>query len=150
LAFFGVESGASAGVHPVEEPPRELQHGDQAREHPEEGLELIAGRRLGAVEPHSPGGARRAPDQSGIRTVYSERVVRPRYEALIALLARALERGELRADADIEQIADLLSGAPFVRLLPIGLPPLTERYAEELLDTIWYGIRPALMRPGAP
>jgi AcrR family transcriptional regulator len=74
--------------------------------------------------------------------VYSERVVRPRYEALLALLARALERGELRADADIEQIADLLSGAPFVRLLPIGLPPLTERYAEELLETIWYGIRP--------
>jgi AcrR family transcriptional regulator len=82
--------------------------------------------------------------------VYSERVVRPRYEALLALLARALERGELRADADIEQIADLLSGAPFVRLLQIGLPPLTERYAEELLETIWYGIRPALTRPGAP
>jgi AcrR family transcriptional regulator len=74
--------------------------------------------------------------------VYSERVVRPRYEALLALLARALERGELRAGTDIEQVADLLSGAPFVRLLPVGLPPVTERYAEELLETIWYGIRP--------
>ena len=74
--------------------------------------------------------------------VYSERVVRPRYDALIELLERAVERGELRADADVEQIADLLAGPPFVRLLPFGLPPVTERYAEELLETIWRGISP--------
>jgi AcrR family transcriptional regulator len=74
--------------------------------------------------------------------VYSERVVRPRYEALLELLNRARERGELRRDADVEQIADLLAGAPFVRLLPLGLPAVTERYAEDLLDTIWYGIAP--------
>jgi AcrR family transcriptional regulator len=74
--------------------------------------------------------------------VYSERVVRPRYEALIALLARARERGELRRDADVEQVGDLLAGAPFVRLLPLGLPAVTEHYAEELLETIWRGIAP--------
>jgi AcrR family transcriptional regulator len=75
--------------------------------------------------------------------VYWERVVRPRYDALIELLERAVQHGELRADADVEQIADLLAGPPFVRLLPFGLPPVTERYAEELLDTIWGGIAPA-------
>jgi AcrR family transcriptional regulator len=74
--------------------------------------------------------------------VYAERVVRPRYEALIEMLTRAQERGELRADADVEQIADLLSGPPFVRLLPFGLPPVSERYAEDLLETIWRGIAP--------
>ena len=74
--------------------------------------------------------------------VYSERVVRPRYDALIELLERAVERGELRADADVEQIADLVAGPPFVRLLPFGLPPVTKRYAEELLETIWRGISP--------
>jgi AcrR family transcriptional regulator len=74
--------------------------------------------------------------------VYSERVVRPRYEAVLALLAGAVDRGELRRDTNVEQVADLIAGAPFVRLLPLGLPPVTERYAEELLETIWYGIRP--------
>jgi AcrR family transcriptional regulator len=74
--------------------------------------------------------------------VYSERNVRPRYDALLELLEQAREQGELRPDVDIEQVADLLVGAPFVRLLPVGLPPLTERYAEELLETIWRGIAP--------
>jgi AcrR family transcriptional regulator len=74
--------------------------------------------------------------------VYSERVVRPRYDALLELLRQALERGELRRDADVEQIADLLAGPPFVRMLPVGLPPVTDHYAEELLETIWRGIAP--------
>jgi hypothetical protein len=74
--------------------------------------------------------------------VYSERVVRPRYEALLELLNRAVERGELRRDADVEQVADLLAGAPFVRLLPLGLPPVTAHYAEDLLETLWHGIAP--------
>jgi AcrR family transcriptional regulator len=72
--------------------------------------------------------------------VYSERVVRPRYESLLGLLEQGRERGELRPDVDVTQVADLLSGPPFVRLLPLGLPPLTPRYAEELLETIWPGI----------
>jgi AcrR family transcriptional regulator len=74
--------------------------------------------------------------------VYAERVVHPRRQALVELLSRALKRGELRRGADVEQIADLLAGAPFVRLLPLGLPAVTERYAEELLETIWHGIAP--------
>jgi AcrR family transcriptional regulator len=78
----------------------------------------------------------------GFARVYSERVVRPRYEALLELLTRALERGELRRDADVEQIADLLAGPPFIRFLPVGLPPVSEQYAEDLLATIWQGIAP--------
>jgi AcrR family transcriptional regulator len=74
--------------------------------------------------------------------VYSEQVVRPRYEALLELLNRARERGELRREADVEQIADLLAGPPFIRLLPVGLPAVTDQYAEDLLATIWYGIAP--------
>jgi AcrR family transcriptional regulator len=74
--------------------------------------------------------------------VYSERNVRPRYDALVELLEQARTQGELRPDVDVEQVADLIAGAPFVRLLPVGLPPLTERYAEELLETIWRGIAP--------
>jgi AcrR family transcriptional regulator len=74
--------------------------------------------------------------------VYAERVVQPRRRALVDLLTEARESGELRADADVEHVADLLGGPPFLRLLPFGLPPVGECYAEELLDTIWRGIAP--------
>jgi AcrR family transcriptional regulator len=75
--------------------------------------------------------------------VYAERVLRPRRQAIVDVISRALERGELRRGVDAEQIADLLAGPPFIRLLPLGLPPVTGRYAEELLETIWRGIGPA-------
>jgi hypothetical protein len=74
--------------------------------------------------------------------MYAERVVRPRYEALVGVLRRAVEAGALRRDADVEQIADLLAAPPFVRVLRVGLPPIGERYAEDLLETIWRGIAP--------
>jgi AcrR family transcriptional regulator len=75
--------------------------------------------------------------------VYADRVVRPRRQAIVDLLTQAQEAGELREGVDVDQIADLLAGPPFLRLLPLGLPPVTEHYAEELLETIWRGIGPA-------
>jgi len=74
--------------------------------------------------------------------VYADRVVRPRREALLARLVEARERGELRQDADVELVADLLGGALLLRRLPLGLPAAGESYAEELLETIWRGIAP--------
>jgi len=74
--------------------------------------------------------------------VYADRVVRPRREALLARLADAQERGELRPDADVELVADLLGGALLLRRLPLGLPAAGKTYAEELLETIWRGIAP--------
>jgi hypothetical protein len=75
--------------------------------------------------------------------VYADRVVRPRHQAIVDLLTQAIDDGELRQGLDVDLVADLLAGAPFLRLLPLGLPPVTERYAEELLETIWRGIGPA-------
>lgn len=74
--------------------------------------------------------------------LYAERVVQPRYRALVAVLRRAVEQGALRRDANVEQIADLLAAPPFVRVLPVGLPPIADHYAEDLLETIWRGIAP--------
>ena len=74
--------------------------------------------------------------------VYADRVVRPRREGLLARLADAQERGELRPDADVELVADLLGGALLLRRLPLGLPAAGKTYAEELLETIWRGIAP--------
>ena len=94
---------------------------------------------FGRILPGVLGELQRNPD---FARVYADRVVRPRREALIEVLTAAIERGELRRGVDVDQISDLLAGAPFVRLLPLGLPPVTEDYAEELLDTIWRGIKP--------
>jgi AcrR family transcriptional regulator len=79
--------------------------------------------------------------------VYSEQIVQPRYDALLEFLRAAVERGDLHPDADPEQIVDLLAAPPFVRALPVGLPPVSERYAEELLETIWRGIAAPAPRP---
>jgi AcrR family transcriptional regulator len=71
---------------------------------------------------------------------FADRVVRPRRAAVFELLARARRSGALR-DVDTDLVADLLVGPPLVRMLfPIGLPELGERYAEDLLATIWNGI----------
>ena len=74
--------------------------------------------------------------------VYADRVVRPRRQALLERLALGQQRGELRPDVDLDRVADLLGGPLLLRLLPLGLPPVTENYAEELLETIWRGIAP--------
>jgi AcrR family transcriptional regulator len=72
---------------------------------------------------------------------FAERLLRPRRTAMVDSLRRAVERGELRRDADVELIADLLGGPPFVRvLLPFDVPQMTEHDADVLVDTIWNGL----------
>jgi AcrR family transcriptional regulator len=95
---------------------------------------------LGRILPGLLGELQRNPE---FALVYAERVVRPRHAAIIELLQRARDRGELRGGADPELIADLLVGPPLLRLVfPFGLPDVPARYAEELLGTIWAGIAP--------
>jgi len=74
--------------------------------------------------------------------VYSDRVFRPRRRALVDRLTLARERGELRPDVDVEHVADMLVGPLLFRALPLGLAPLSESYAEDLLETVWRGIAP--------
>lgn len=55
-----------------------------------------------------------------------------------ALLERAVERGELRADLDVEALFDQLTGALYYRVLITGLP-VGRAYAERLVDTALRG-----------
>jgi AcrR family transcriptional regulator len=72
---------------------------------------------------------------------YAERVVKPLREPLVALLELARDRGELRRDADPEQIADMLVGPGFARMLfAFALPMPEPTYADALLDAIWHGV----------
>jgi AcrR family transcriptional regulator len=80
---------------------------------------------------------------------YAARVVRPRRQAIIELLERAIEQGELRADTRPDEIADLLIGPLILRhLFAVGLPRRPRRYPEQLLETIWAGIAPPASSSG--
>jgi AcrR family transcriptional regulator len=66
-------------------------------------------------------------------------VVPARREAMLAALERARERGEIRADVDLELAVDALHGAVFYRLLLSG-EPLDETFAARLADQILDGL----------
>jgi AcrR family transcriptional regulator len=65
---------------------------------------------------------------------YRTRFVEPRREPARALFRRAIERGELPADTDVEVALDLLYGAIYHRLLH-GHAPLTDRFVQKVVDS---------------
>jgi AcrR family transcriptional regulator len=66
-------------------------------------------------------------------------VVPQRRRAMLGALERARERGEIRADADLELAIDTLHGAVFYRLLLSG-EPLDERFTRRLTDQVLEGL----------
>jgi AcrR family transcriptional regulator len=66
-----------------------------------------------------------------------------RRSIVYAILERGIERGEIRADIDLELVADLLGGAVVTRVLLTG-GPVTPRFVRGVVDTVMDGID---MRP---
>jgi AcrR family transcriptional regulator len=77
--------------------------------------------------------------------LYRSNFVEQRREPMRAVLARAVDRGEASADLDIEVALDLIYGPLYHRLLH-GHAPLTERFAQDVVDLALGGI---LRRDGA-
>jgi AcrR family transcriptional regulator len=73
--------------------------------------------------------------------LYLERFVRPRREAMRPVLLRAVERGEIPTNTDLEIALDLIYGPIYHRMLH-GHAPLDERFARNVVDTIIAGIAP--------
>jgi AcrR family transcriptional regulator len=73
--------------------------------------------------------------------LYLERFVRPRRDALRPVLLRAIERGEIPANIELEVALDLIYGPIYHRMLH-SHAPLDERFARNLVDTIIAGIAP--------
>jgi AcrR family transcriptional regulator len=76
-------------------------------------------------EPHNP----------RLIELFRERMVRPRREIIRASIERGIERGEIRADLDVERIIDFLMGALFAAFLTGGRPP--PEWTELTVDAIW-------------
>jgi AcrR family transcriptional regulator len=110
------------------------------REHVRDVARVLADPLAGRILPSLLGELSRNP---AFATLYADRVVRPRRQAIIDALDDALHRGELRPGTDPNQIADLLIGPLLLRLLfAFGLPDPEEHYPEDLLETLWSGIAP--------
>ena len=73
---------------------------------------------------------------------YRARFVEPRRQPARALFKRAIERGEIPADTDVELALDLLFGPIYHRLLH-GHAPLTDRFMEAVVDSVLAGVAAA-------
>lgn len=78
-----------------------------------------------------------------LQKAFVDRWTQPRREAARAVLRRAMERGELRPDIDIEVTIDAIYGAIYYRM-NIPYAELTADYAERLVTQIFHGL---LVRP---
>ena len=70
---------------------------------------------------------------------YRQRVVQPRRDRARAILARAVERGEIPPSTKTEVAIDLLYGPLYHRLLH-GHAPLDDQFVEDVVDMALTGI----------
>lgn len=72
---------------------------------------------------------------------FREQIVALRVSEVRRVIERAIDRGELRPDIDVELVHELLFGPVYYRLLLSG-GELDDRLAERIVDTILPAIRP--------
>ncbi len=73
---------------------------------------------------------------------YHETVVHKRTEVLRAVLRRGVERGEIRADQDVDFLAELFVGPMLSRMLLHEWMDLPDGLAERIVDTVLDGACP--------
>jgi AcrR family transcriptional regulator len=66
---------------------------------------------------------------------YRERIIKIRWDEIATIIARGIERGDLRPDTDVRVAHELLIGPLMYRLLFSGLP-LNKRHAGQVVDAM--------------
>jgi AcrR family transcriptional regulator len=79
---------------------------------------------------------------AGLARTVRDGVLAGRRAALAAVLERAVKRGDLRADLDLELALDVLGGPLFYRLLITG-GPIDRQLADGVVELILRGFAPA-------
>lgn len=102
-------------------------------------VRVLTEQRAGPVIAQLIGAAQTDP---ALRAAFSRGYSRPRRDLALAALTRARERGQLRADLDLDLVIDQLWGACYHRLL-IPDEPITEAFADELVDTLFRAAGPS-------
>lgn len=73
---------------------------------------------------------------------YRERIIEVRWDEIRTIIARGIERGDLRPDTDVRVAHELLIGPLMYRLLFSG-PPLNRRHAGQIVDAVMTAFAPA-------
>ena len=82
-----------------------------------------------------------AQSDPALARAHIEQLIEPASVACRARLTLAKERGEIRADADIQTLIDMLYGAAYYRLL-LHTRPLDTEQIDAALDIAFAGLRP--------
>jgi AcrR family transcriptional regulator len=77
--------------------------------------------------------------QPELLEAFRERIARPRRELAKTILQRGIERGDVRADLDLEQAADAFVGNIIGR--HIGGYPFDDQWFDSAIEFLWRGIR---------
>jgi AcrR family transcriptional regulator len=72
---------------------------------------------------------------------FRNQIIRPRRSAVVEILLRAADRGELPPDVDTDLLLDVYAGAVFYRTLISG-EPVTDLLADQLVDLLLEGKTP--------
>jgi AcrR family transcriptional regulator len=107
-----------------------------------EAVELYRGSLPGRLMPNLVSAMAERPE---LARVVREGFLIRRRSALTEVLRRAVDRGDLRADVDLELVLDVLGGPLFYRLLITG-GPIDEQLAEGVTELILRGFAPG--KPG--
>jgi AcrR family transcriptional regulator len=75
-----------------------------------------------------------------LRRAYRARVTEPLRTESRKIFTRAIARGEIPLDTDVDLVLDSLIGAVFIRLL-FDLGPLNQRVADSLVDMVLKGLK---------
>ena len=103
-----------------------------------EAVDVYSGAGAGRLMPNLVGAMAKKPE---LARAVREGFLAGRRAALSEVLARGVERGDLRPDLDIELALDVLGGPLFYRLLITG-GPIDERLAEGVADLVLRGFAP--------
>ncbi|HEY7632329.1 MAG TPA: TetR/AcrR family transcriptional regulator [Thermoleophilaceae bacterium] len=87
-------------------------------------------------------------DDPELHAIVRANLVDPIRSLIAELIRRAIERGEVRKDVELERVVDLLHGPIIYQFLMSGadMSAVTEDYAQSLLDILLPGLEPRAKR----
>ena len=75
-----------------------------------------------------------------LMATFRARLVEPRRAMLLGLLRAGVERGEVRADADLDLVTEMMLGSVLAHQVRGGAPP-DDAWIDALVATLWAAIR---------
>lgn len=76
-----------------------------------------------------------------LMAIFRARLLEPRRALLLGLLRTGVERGEVRADADLDLVSEMVLGAVLAHHVR-GAEPPDDAWVDALVTTLWAAIRP--------